>query len=87
MDPDPDQKPLFPDIPAIPVRGKHYIQPRGYAAMPGTGPAGSTCGNCQYAQRFRRWIKCTLVARKWTGGRATDILARSPGCRNWEAAR
>src|SRR5207344_834274 len=57
-----------------PVRGKHYVQPRGYAHHPGTGPAGETCRSCQHRIQFRRWNKCDLARGKWTGGRASDIL-------------
>jgi hypothetical protein len=73
----------------VPQRGKHYVEPRGYAAPPGSGPAGETCGSCQHADRERsgrkRWIKCALMRRAWTNGRATDILARAPACRKWAA--
>lgn len=67
----------------VPVRGKHYIEPRGYAFHPGTGPAGETCGSCKHDQRHRKWHKCALNTRR-TGGRGTDILARSPACKYWE---
>jgi hypothetical protein len=70
-------------------RGKHYVQPRGYADRPGTGPAGEACGTCRHAHRFKQsksWIKCELNRGKWSGGRATDILAGSPACSKWEAA-
>jgi hypothetical protein len=71
-----------------PSHGKHYVQPRGYVCPPGTGPRGETCRTCKNANRMRggskRWIKCGLNRARWTGGRATDILARSPACRKWE---
>ena len=73
---------------AVPVRGKHYVQPRGYAYMPGTGPANETCGSCKHIVRKRQsktWLKCALAERKWTHGRGSDILARSPACKFWEA--
>lgn len=62
--------------------------PRGYAAAPGTGPAGETCGSCQhhvercYAKIYH---KCELMRDYWTGGGATDIRVRSPACSRWEA--
>lgn len=65
-------------------RGKHYVQPRGYVYHPGTGPEGETCGSCQHISRFRRWHKCDLNKARWTGGRGSDILARSPACKYWE---
>ena len=85
---------LFKDDPAFremqiqgPQRGKHYVQPRGYVDQPGSGPEGETCGTCRHCERFKQsksWIKCGLNRARWTGGRATDILARSPACRQWE---
>ncbi|MGH8326882.1 MAG: hypothetical protein ACRET2_08985 [Steroidobacteraceae bacterium] len=71
-----------------PQGGKHYVTPRGYAAPPGTGPAGETCGSCKHCGRMRqakRWIKCLLMRARWSHGRATDILARSPACSKWES--
>ena len=67
-----------------PKGGKNYVRQRGYAAMPGTGPAGETCATCKNCARFRKWAKCRLIERKWTGGRATDVLMRSPACSRWE---
>jgi hypothetical protein len=57
---------------------------RGYAAPPGTGPEGETCGTCASLHRHqmqKTYLKCNRV--KWTLGKATDILARSPACRLW----
>ena len=81
---------LFDDLPQTPVvkRGKHYVEPCGYVDIPGTGPDGETCGSCRHCVRMRqakRWMKCGLNEARWTHGRATDILARSPACRKWEA--
>lgn len=80
---------LLGETVTVPVRGKHYCQPRGYAAPPGTGPIGETCRSCQHAKRQsgygkKQWFKCALFTRK-TGGRATDILAGAKACRMWEA--
>lgn len=74
-----------------PKGGKRYTLPAGYAALPGTGPAGETCGSCKYMARCgnggsKTWRKCELMQLKWTGGPKTDVLARSPACRRWEAA-
>jgi len=55
----------------------------GYAARPGTGPEGETCGTCAHCrvkQLARRFYKCALLIAAWTGGRATDICVRSPAC-------
>jgi len=73
-----------------PKGGKHYTRPNGYASMPGTGPAGETCGSCKYACRQRNysgnkyWIKCELRRALWTSGRGSDILAGSPACEKWQ---
>lgn len=66
-------------------RGKHYVEPRGYAYFPGTGPKGETCGSCKSAIKFSRWWKCERSRTTWTGGRGTDILVRAPACKYWEA--
>lgn len=67
-------------------RGKNYVQPRGYFYHPGTGPAGETCGSCKHCASGNRYSKCALNRARWTHGRATDILVRSPACRHWEGA-
>lgn len=70
-------------------RGKHYVEPRGYAWAPGTGPDGETCGTCKHhvTRHFSKvYHKCELSRTKWTNGRATDILVRAPACKYWEAA-
>lgn len=67
-------------------RGKHYVEPRGYAAPPGTGPAGETCGTCKWSASYVRYAKCRHPLRKFknTHGKATDIRMRSPACSKWE---
>lgn len=65
-------------------KGKHYVQPKGYAALPGGGPTGETCGSCRFLARFPKYFKCKLVRDRWTGGRGSDILFRSPACSKWE---
>lgn len=57
--------------------------PRGYAALPGTGPDGETCGTCKHhvIRRYaKNYHKCELMSTCWTGGGATDIRVRSPAC-------
>lgn len=66
-------------------RGKHYVQPRGYAHYPGGGPEGETCGSCKHIVRSRRYRKCGLIRAIWTRGPGSDILAGSPACSKWEA--
>lgn len=83
----PDLFDNLPDhaAPDKPVR----IKAKGlYAAMPGTGPAGETCGSCKHCHRAGsgRYRKCELCRSKWTGGPGTDIKARSRACSKWEAA-
>jgi hypothetical protein len=74
------------DSVTVPVRGKHYIQPRGYAAPPGTGPAGETCGSCAARQRVPPLPQVSAQRRLWGHTRRSDILARSPACAKWEKA-
>lgn len=70
--------------PAVP-RGKHYVEPRGYAAMPGTGPEGKQCQHCaHYTHKSGvagSYPKCGANRARWTGGRASDILAKAPACK------
>lgn len=64
-------------------------QPRGYAAPPGTGPAGETCKTCAHLFRnemSKTYLKCSRNRANWTGGKASDILARAPACRLWDPA-
>lgn len=61
----------------------------GYAALPGTGPAGETCGTCRhlYRRRFSKtYLKCELMKPYWTKGTGSDIRAKAPACRRWEPA-
>lgn len=60
--------------------------PRGHAWMPGTGPAGETCGTCKHRivkqGSARNFQKCGKT--KWTNGPGTDIRAKDPACKLWE---
>lgn len=71
-------------------RGKHYVEPRGYAAKPGTGPAGETCGTCAHktysGNTAGRYPKCALTRACWTRTRRTDILVNAAACEKWEKA-
>lgn len=74
-------------IPDNPKRGKHYIEPRGYAFSPGTGPAGETCGTCRFycsMNRGKRFAKCEKARSSWTHSRRTDVLSRAAACKFWE---
>lgn len=75
---------------------RHYSAPRqispkpaGYAAPPGTGPAGETCGSCVNCRvrtgAVRRFYKCALMVSAWTHVRDSDVLLKSPACRRWSA--
>lgn len=64
-------------------------QPKGYAALPGTGPEGKTCRDCKHKQTQsntgrKSWIKCVLMRGKWTNGPGSDIRAGSPACSRFE---
>jgi hypothetical protein len=73
--------------PATP-RGKHYVEPRGYAAQPGTGPDGKQCRNCDHYTHkggvAGTYPKCGANVARWTGGRGSDILAKAPACSKFE---
>lgn len=74
--------------PDTPKRGKHYVEPRGHVAPPGTGPVDETCKTCRHLVRIRLakvYRKCGLNEANWTGGPKTDVLSSSPACRLWEA--
>jgi hypothetical protein len=65
------------------TRGKKH----GHAAQPGTGPAGSTCGNCKFLRRRQigQWpnYKCGLMHKQWTEDSNTDVRMNDPGCSRW----
>lgn len=86
--------PEIPDGPAMTLAerrklfggGRGPVVARGYAALPGSGPEGETCGSCRHHvenRRARAYHKCDLYP--WTNGGATDIRLRSPACEKWEA--
>lgn len=58
-----------------------------YAAQPGGGPEGETCGSCAHLRRkqmAKTYLKCALTAKAWTGGAGTDVKARAPACSKWQ---
>jgi len=61
----------------------------GYAAAPGSGPAGQTCGTCAHycsvGGSSRRYPKCGLMRQHWTHGPGSDIKKRMTACSRWEA--
>lgn len=61
---------------------------KGYAALPGSGPEGETCGSCGHhviKRLGKKYHKCDLMRLAWTGGAGTDIRVRSPACSKWKA--
>jgi hypothetical protein len=72
----------------ITAKGKVlYDIPRGYAAPPGSGPAGETCRSCAHRRILNtyghNWHKCGLLEHRWTRGPGTDIRLKSPACLHW----
>jgi len=69
-----------------PPRTDHRFAPaaHGYAAPPGSGPPGDTCGSCGNCRvrkiKGHNVYKCALREKDWTHDRATDVLVRSPAC-------
>lgn len=61
--------------------------PRGYAAMPGTGPVGQTCRQCVHKISVwggtKRFQKCALYPNR-TNGVASDIRVNSLACSLFE---
>lgn len=91
MNPDVDLfgEPVRGDDPLPPMEDKrHKTKANGYAARPGSGPAGETCRSCKNYARVqggaRYFPKCLLLQKNWSHGKGTDILARSPACQLWE---
>lgn len=81
---------LFADLPesAVPDRPVRVKLKGLYAALPGSGPAGETCGSCASLYRKRMggtYLKCGLTRALWTGGGGSDVKSRSPACSKWEA--
>lgn len=79
---------LFGEVPPSPPKVSNAGQAHGYAASPGTGPKGETCGSCAHLYRKRMgktYLKCDLMAAIWTGGHGTDVLSRSSACMKWES--
>lgn len=92
MTPGPDQGGIFGgNGPPRRYRGTPQPSPAGYAAPPGTGPEGETCGSCGHCVfrmfRGRRFYKCENAARKWDRTRASDVLLHSPSCAQWKPGK
>lgn len=80
----PCQFDLFGD--SLPLR--RTFATGGYAAKPGTGPAGKTCRQCRNYVRVQRndqfHPKCCLLEKQWTHGKGTDIKAGAAACAYFE---
>jgi hypothetical protein len=81
---------IIPDAPAEHdgAQKRKPTQPKGYAARPGSGPAGETCGTCAHYLRVeggnRAFPKCALMRRHWTHGPGSDIRRAAAACEKWE---
>jgi hypothetical protein len=81
-----------PPLPVVAIpAGKHRrtTAPKGYAALPGSGPAGKTCRQCKHRViacpgGSKTFPKCGLMRNCWTHGRGTDIKVSSPACKMFE---
>ena len=74
----------------VQIKRRRESEPRGYPAMPGTGPAGMRCKDCEnYVIRrlSKDYRKCQLMRAVWTGGAGTDIRANSPACSKFEEVK
>jgi hypothetical protein len=79
------------DVPASRLkRGRGARLPvarEGWAARPGSGPEGETCGSCLHCdpRHFRKtYYKCAArPGDHWKGGRKTDIRPLDPACEKW----
>ena len=66
----PSQMPLM----VLPTSAKTRVKVRGHASVPGSGPAGETCGSCASLRKrsgSRNYMKCSLTQGRWTGGPGT----------------
>lgn len=71
--------------------GKRKEIPKGYAARPGSGPAGETCKTCEFKYRIeirsgKMFWKCLKMKHIWSSCYASDIRLKSPACSFWEQA-
>jgi len=64
---------------------KRDERPKGYAARPGSGPAGETCGTCANACKSNgHFWKCLLLKHRWTNSYGTDIRLKTAACEFWK---
>lgn len=70
------------------LRSRTRAKKTGHAAPIGSGPSGETCKSCRYYVRVRYagiFRKCSLMREHWTHGPGSDIRAKDPACRHWQA--
>ena len=87
-EPAPAQFSIFGGTERPKVDNPRTVPANGYAARPGTGPQGETCGTCQHCcakTRNRTYYKCGLCVSNWSASRTSDVLLRSPACQFWAA--
>ena len=82
--PDTQREPTAPGTP----QKRKTPKANGYAARPGSGPQGETCGTCQHLVRVaggnKSYRKCGFARAKWTHGPGSDIQSRAPACLMWQ---
>jgi len=53
----------------------------------GSGPAGETCGTCDFLTRVQGntawYLKCGKMQAVWTRGAGSDVRAKWEACREW----
>lgn len=77
------QQDWFADETPVPIKNPV----KGYAARPGSGPAGETCGSCFHASQVSGYWKCAAVKHRWSHGLGSDIRLKSPACSQWKSWR
>ena len=84
--PEPVQEASQMPLMVLPESARRRVKLGGHAAIPGSGPAGETCGSCSHAVckvLAKRYWKCGLAKARWTGGGGTDVRLRDPACEKW----
>ena len=75
-------------LPEVVSRSLKQPKIQGYAALPGTGPDGETCGTCvslTVRALTKRYHKCLKTIDRWTAGRGSDVRVKDRACRVWSA--
>jgi hypothetical protein len=74
--------------PEILTTPRRSIIDKAHPYPPGSGPKGQFCSTCQkcVCRHFtrKRFYKCRVMMKTWTGGKGTDIRLKDPACRSWE---